>query len=147
MKTHTNSLAGITAFCFWSDAGKCLYKPGENPPHDKSDMYTMIDPNLVLVLDDARYHHVDTEIIPPGYASVPVLLDDNGVYYNAEMVAGSLGIMISSSGLDDAKGERGLDTVQPGSGWCMYEVYTQKELDAKPKPEQRKRKSIFDVYD
>ena len=40
------------------------------------------------------------------------------------MVAGSIGMQISSSGteLHSGNGERGVDTVQPMSGWWMYET-------------------------
>lgn len=65
------------------------------------------------------------EKIPHGYASVPVKLDDNGIITNAEMVAGSIGMKVSSSGTDLADGLTGLDTLQPRSGWCMYEVMSE----------------------
>lgn len=84
-------------------------------------------PTPMLVLDGARYHRIETGQVPPGYASVPVELDDNGTIYNAEMVAGSVGMMISASGLELEDGSHGLDTIQPGSGWCMYEIMSEEE--------------------
>jgi len=117
----------ITAFCFWDKDGKRFSPPRDSPS--------------TLVLDGARYHRVDTSEIPPGYASVPVLLNDNGLEYHAEMIAGSLGMMISSSGLQCEDGETGVDTIQPGSGWCMYEVFTQEEIDAQNK--ERRMKDRF----
>lgn len=40
------------------------------------------------------------------------------------MVAGSVGMRLSSSGLElhSRKGYMGLDTIQPTSGWWMYET-------------------------
>jgi hypothetical protein len=90
-------------------------------------MHSMGNPTPVLVLDGARYHRIETGDVPPGYASVPVELDDHGVIYKAEMVAGSVGMMISASGLKLDNGKQGFDTVQPGSGWCMYEIMSEEE--------------------
>ncbi len=55
---------------------------------------------------------------------MPVELDDNGFIINAAMVAGSVGMQISSSGaeLHTGNGETGVDTIQPLSGWWMYET-------------------------
>jgi hypothetical protein len=55
---------------------------------------------------------------------VPVELNDNGFIINAAMVAGSVGMQISSSGkeLHSGNGETGVDTVRPLSGWWMYET-------------------------
>lgn len=66
---------------------------------------------------------VETEDVPAGWASVPVILDDNGHITNAIMVAGSIGMQVSSSGkeLHSGNGEVGIDTIQPLSGWWMYE--------------------------
>ncbi|KAN0070194.1 protein of unknown function (DUF4419) domain containing protein [Elaphomyces granulatus] len=87
----------ITAFCFWDGTGRCLFSS-----HDGQDK------SHLAVLDDVQYHRVDTGDIPPGSASVPVKLDDNGKEYDTIMVAGS-------------SNSTGLDTVQPESGWWMYE--------------------------
>jgi hypothetical protein len=38
------------------------------------------------------------------------------------MVAGSVGMRISRSGVKLESGETGVDTVQPASGWWMYET-------------------------
>ena len=128
----------ITAFCFWDVDGKCMHEPGSNPSDEDTTYYGMAKS---MVLDGARYHLVDTSKIPPGYATVPVELNDNGAITNAEMVAGSLGMMVSSSGLELAEGKEGkYDTVQPTTGWCMYEIYTPEELEARLTPEERERK-------
>jgi hypothetical protein len=80
------------------------------------------EPEPLLELDGAKFHGVNTHDIPSGFASVPVEIDDTRVLYHATLVAGSVGLTISSSGqmLDGGK-EPGLDTVQPVSGWRIYE--------------------------
>lgn len=83
----------ITAFCFWDADGKCFHKPPNNPPSKEveernSFLYTGED--RVMVLDDVRYHIVDTSNIPPGFATVPIILDDNGHITHARMAAGEL---------------------------------------------------------
>lgn len=65
------------------------------------------------------FHIVDTDKIPRGYSSVPVKLDDNGVEYDTDMLAGMVGIHA---------GSEGLDTIQPVSGWWMYEKVSGEEL-------------------
>ncbi|KAH7064407.1 hypothetical protein BKA63DRAFT_525332 [Paraphoma chrysanthemicola] len=122
----------ITAFCFWSSEGKVLYHENDGDG---------------VVLDDTCYHRVDTKDIPNAYVSVPVTIDDNGVELSTRMVAGLVGMRVSSSGekLDVSKGhkgwirlpfqepkwkeveavigdETGLDSLQPVAGWWMYEV-------------------------
>src|SRR5262249_12098776 len=89
-----------------------------------------------LVLDDALYHRIDSNDIPPGFASVPVIIDDQGDEYEAIMVAGSVGIRVISSGepvtpmrewrhiglTNPEEGPLvGLDTAQPESGWWIFE--------------------------
>jgi hypothetical protein len=65
-------------------------------------------------------------------------LNNDGFVSNAEMVAGSVGMQISSSN-PDIHGS--LDTVQPGSGWWMYEVKSQEErLEAARKEYEEKAK-------
>lgn len=94
----------VTAFCFWDEEGKRLDDPGRGGN---------------AVLDDVMFHIVDTDKIPRGYSSVPVKLDDNGVEYDTDMLAGMVGIHA---------GSEGLDTIQPVSGWWMYEKVSGEEL-------------------
>lgn len=71
----------------------------------------------VLKLDDAIYHRIESNEVPPGYSSVPVKVDDNGYEFDATMIAGSVGmrhIKNESSG-------PGFDTIKPESGWWMFE--------------------------
>jgi len=102
----------ITAFCFWDTKGKRQIKTlGE---------------------------HIDAKHIPSGFTTVPVTIDDNGVRVFAEMLAGSVGIVSTSSGKPSAKktyhssqeeekagedeeGPVGNDTLRPQLGWFMYE--------------------------
>ncbi|KAJ7301481.1 hypothetical protein DFH08DRAFT_906837 [Mycena albidolilacea] len=53
---------------------------------------------LDLVLDDTAYHQLNGGAIPPGYAEVDVLLDHNGEKFECAMVAGNVGVHVSSSG-------------------------------------------------
>ncbi|MCJ1477257.1 hypothetical protein MMC13_005928 [Lambiella insularis] len=96
----------ITAFCFWGGDGKSLYESGHGPFKEQ------------LVLDGIAYHRIDTEDIPPGYASVPVLVANGANELHTLMVAGSVGMQINASKSD---GGVGLDTVQAKSGWWILE--------------------------
>ncbi|KAF9697157.1 hypothetical protein EKO04_004891 [Ascochyta lentis] len=117
----------ITAFCMWDEDGKLLY-----------DLKSNEDGGLLL--DGVGYHSIDITDIPAAIASVPVEVDDNGTMYKTKMVAGSFGIQVTSSGkstdqsrdhasrwnedYEPAQGteEPGLDSLQPLSGWIMYEL-------------------------
>ena len=65
-----------------------------------------------------QYHRVDTQDILAGSAS------GNGQMYDTVMVAGSVGIKATSS-------RDTLDTVQPESGWWMYERKTNEKVNDK----------------
>ncbi|KAN0077606.1 protein of unknown function (DUF4419) domain containing protein [Elaphomyces granulatus] len=108
----------ITAFCFWDWEGRSLFTSGQG--NNTNAQWT--------VLDGVRYHRVDTNDVPPGFASVPVKLDDNGDEYDTVMVAGSVGFKATSSGelltpstFDNPSITIELDTLQSESGWWMYE--------------------------
>ena len=75
-----------------------------------------------LELDGVSYHDVDISDIPNGFASVPVLVDDNGKEYKTKMIAGSLGIKVTEKGNSQAGAEEKLDSLQSLSGWMMYEI-------------------------
>ena len=144
----------ITAFCFWDQHGKMLYRMG-NGSRDPSRL-----------LDDVSYHQVEIEQIPSGCTSVPVTVDDNGTIYKTVMVAGSVGVRVTSSGemLDESNvphrghsgrfergqwvpvdhkpppptGEPGLDSLQPESGWyvllfaILIAIFILQKLHVKP---------------
>lgn len=119
----------ITAFCFWSKDGR--------PIVNRSG----------CVLDGISFPRLDTNDIPPAFASVPVKVNDNGVEYDTVMVAGLVGIQASADGssLDqktniehehhdsnqnestpDAATESTknleLNSIRPVSGWWMYQL-------------------------
>jgi hypothetical protein len=110
----------ITAFCYWSEEGKSLAKTSKS--QERTELGLNREPEPLLELDGAKFHRVSTHDIPSGFASVPVKIDDMGVLCHAILVAGSVGLRVSSSGqmLEGGK-EPGLDTVQPVSGWWIYE--------------------------
>jgi Domain of unknown function (DUF4419) len=87
-------------------------------------------------LDGAHYHHIESKDVPRGFASVPVELRDEFIIYPSMMVAGSVGVRISSSGeLLHGKDGTGLDTLQPESGWWMYEKTAEKTAEELQKEE------------
>ncbi|KAF2833918.1 hypothetical protein CC86DRAFT_16634 [Ophiobolus disseminans] len=109
-----SSLSGwVTAFCFWRNDGVPLCKR-KHIPEDAG--------KSVLHLNSAIYHTVETSDIPSGFASVPVLVNDNGTIHRTKMVAGSLAISAVKSGDKDKNGEEKLDTLKNLTGWVMYEV-------------------------
>ncbi|KAH7094535.1 hypothetical protein FB567DRAFT_510416 [Paraphoma chrysanthemicola] len=121
----------LTAFCFWRNDGKCMYKkrePVSQQPQPETGSSRSSRPARIkrsssyFELDDVVFHVVDTSDIPAGFASVPVKVDDNGTVHNTKMVAGSLGIAASESGEKGETGEGKLDSVRSLSGWLMYEI-------------------------
>ncbi|KAE8366549.1 hypothetical protein BDV27DRAFT_143537 [Aspergillus caelatus] len=109
----------ITAFCFWDEDGKCLYRDG---PIGPVTLAAFAGNRAGCELDGILYHRVDTSDIPCGFASVPVKVNDNGDEYNTRMVAGLVGIQATSSA-DDRRPRQNtsLSSIQPVSGWWMYE--------------------------
>ncbi|KAI0203596.1 hypothetical protein F4808DRAFT_25027 [Astrocystis sublimbata] len=128
----------LTAFCFWDADGKSMYN---------SDRDHTTAEGGGCEIDGAKYGKMDMENIPAGYTSVPVTVDDNGHEIKTRMVAGSVGIAVSTSGdrLDtswthagwyeppfgkatytpvkpEVGEETGPDSLQPVAGWWMYEV-------------------------
>jgi hypothetical protein len=114
----------ITAFCFWDGNGNSLYAPNGIPPQGLATT----DQKPRLCLDDVLYHRIESTDIPPGYALVPVKVEDEKIIYDTHMIAGSVGISLSSSGgvmkspRGKGAGAVGLDTMQPASGWWIFEV-------------------------
>jgi hypothetical protein len=77
-----------------------------------------------LVLDGAEFHLVKMNAVPRGYCTVPVDINDDGQELKAEMLAGSVGCqwLTSSGDLGDGDDPGKLDTIQPFSGWWIYET-------------------------
>ncbi|KAI0144370.1 hypothetical protein GGR57DRAFT_333396 [Xylariaceae sp. FL1272] len=123
----------LTALCFWNEDGKQMY--------DNNSQASGCQVN------GTGYDKLNMDAIPVGYVSVPVTVNDNGCKIKTRMVAGSVGIAASSSGdkLDTSRTHArgyhflggqmqpatvepevgdatGQDTLQPVSGWWMYEV-------------------------
>lgn len=75
---------------------------------------------------------------------MPVTLLDNSVEIPTMMIAGSVGVKISSSGeLLHGKDETGLDTVQPVSGWWMYEKGIEKTEEEEMEEEHEYYRSLI----
>ncbi|KAB2568876.1 hypothetical protein BFW01_g2975 [Lasiodiplodia theobromae] len=110
----TDYISGwLPAFCFWDEEGRA-----KGVRHRS----WAAEPG-VYALDGVEYHTVDTDAVPAGFSSVPVMLDDNGKQFETTMVAGSVGIRAFGRGQEEgqaAGAEEQRDTVQPLSGWWMY---------------------------
>ncbi|KAF2223223.1 hypothetical protein BDZ85DRAFT_263192 [Elsinoe ampelina] len=132
----------ITGFCFWNSMGECLV--GSTTAWPKRSRH------VGLELDEMVYHAVDSSDIPPGHASVPMTVDDNGRIYKTRMVAGSFAQLVTRSGgltrameiqelhrnghspvvrPEDDPQELLLDSLQPISGWLMYERTAEDDSD------------------
>ncbi len=137
----------ITAFCFWDKDGKTLLRNLAAYPEEREDVRWK-DASWKnsrypeLILDGAAYHQIDTSDVPVGFSSVPVKIDDNGLLLDALMIAGSVGISVSSSGKKlAAEGDKiGNDTVAPASGWWMFAKKSEEEL-AKSKHDREEIKT------
>lgn len=102
----------VTGFCFWDTDGKCLY-PHAFGSREGNPRYT-----IGMQLDGVAYHSVSDKNVTPGWAKVPVkIVERSGLEVKSEMVAGSVGIVCSSSGEGT-----GLDSMQPKTGWWIYET-------------------------
>ncbi|RMJ25517.1 hypothetical protein PHISP_03627 [Aspergillus sp. HF37] len=112
----------ITAFCFWDADGRSLHHRGQRG----------------CELDGVEFHLVDTKDIPSGFASVPVNVNNNGVMYDTKMVAGMVGIQATPNGQvggPAVQSERPcLDSIQPVSGWWMYELMGGPKTDSEKRP-------------
>lgn len=128
----------LTAFCFWNADGKVL-----NPHlHDAEEYIARGRYNVpeLAKLDDVAYPPVDIPDIPPGSASVPVLLDDNGQVFKCTMIAGSAAMQAAAATAEQkatiteaAASDNELTTVQPMSGWwiCINKDQTTASEEAK----------------
>ncbi|KAF2433951.1 hypothetical protein EJ08DRAFT_668584 [Tothia fuscella] len=132
----------ITAFCFWDDKGKCLYRDPLLTTYeyedesqvfdDEDDNFGLSDTDLPrstpsrdlvgtkkmphLKLDGVAYHLLESDQTPSGYSTVPVTIVENGVTYQTVMGAGLIGMRAISSGDVDSM-STGLDSLVPQSAW------------------------------
>ena len=142
----------ITAFCFWDPDGRSLYG---DEPHRSTNRRFFKNHDVGFELDGMLFHRVDTDDIPAGYASVPVTVDDNGNVLETRMLAGLVGIQATRGKLTiykipdkDVKQLAGcaadsvlaspgedttLDSLQPLSGWWMYETEAPEVAEAREK--------------
>lgn len=87
-----DALSGwISAFCFWTPGGDCLYPRGlvkrlHNPI--TGEWYAGCK------IHGVQFHHVYVGEVPEGFVSVPVKLIDHGAETMTRMVAGSVGFKI-----------------------------------------------------
>jgi hypothetical protein len=135
----------ITAFCYWGKDGKSLYYRTA-PTFDAK-----YEPNTVdnicmaeLELDGVKYQSVETDRIPTGFASVSVTVNDNGTIHNTKMVAGGVGISATRSGEKDEDGEEKVDSVRSLSGWVMYELKSEEEMEEMEQEKRRVEKERWD---
>jgi hypothetical protein len=83
--------------------------------------------NTALMFDGTPFHRVDTEKVPPGHMELDVKLDDNGEMFDCVMVAGLIGMRVSSSGDETLSTTGEDDTVSPASGWWMFMKWDDEE--------------------
>ena len=128
----------ITSFLFWDKEGKLLYhEPRSYDDDDKRDP--------PLSLDGVKYPTINADLVPPGFCTVPVEINDNGEEIKAEMLAGSIGHDCTSSGGAVADPEKGkLDTLQARSGWWIYEKRPEEEVEAERKARHDKMMAEFE---
>ncbi|KAJ7127563.1 hypothetical protein C8R43DRAFT_696662 [Mycena crocata] len=128
-RLHTNAqqdAAALTSAQFWS-------------------AYTRPDVSKKLVLDSTPYHSLQRGAVPPGYGEVDIKLVDDNVVFNCSMVAGTIGMRVSSSG-DRALSESGEDdTVQPVAGWWMF-VKDEKRMQERAKEAFKDKHGYYPWY-
>lgn len=97
----------LTAFCFWNKEGNML-----EAPCYWTAVPTPMPPGCSL--DGVKYNKVYTDSIPAAWASCPVKIDDNGNVYMTKIVAGSVGIKVTSSAHEFSKVVDGMnESVKP----------------------------------
>ncbi|KAJ5635152.1 uncharacterized protein N7484_008465 [Penicillium longicatenatum] len=120
----------LSVFCFWNEDGQRTHRETIN--HKSSPEFEK--QSTEFGLDQTLSRRIDIDDIPSGFASVPVTVNDNGVEYSTMMVAGLIGIQATLSvslsdgtkdqndGSSHPPGEEAvIDSIQPVSGWFMYE--------------------------
>ncbi|KAF5344292.1 hypothetical protein D9758_012321 [Tetrapyrgos nigripes] len=102
----------INAFCVFDTEGRWIGgKLDESDPGNTQVRHRQ----RTLILDSITYPV--NSVIPYGYASVPVKVDD-GEELECEMVSGLVGMKLTSQ-----------DSVQPFAGWCIFVKKPEDEVE------------------
>ncbi|KAJ5899883.1 hypothetical protein N7495_004627 [Penicillium taxi] len=111
----------VSVFCFWNEKGNMMCKETIHP----KSAAEFEKRNTEMGLGDTLSRRIDISDVPSGFASVPLLVNDNGTEYNTMMVAGLIGIQAASNGANHSGSfpaeYTDIDSIQPVSGWWMYE--------------------------
>ncbi|KAJ7633289.1 hypothetical protein FB45DRAFT_1148979 [Roridomyces roridus] len=152
---HTPS-SGAPYYTGWTNAFNVFDKEGawigtplnmamsEEPPESLTagrfwSKYAKYGVNKKLVFDDTPYHTVMTSQVPPAYAEVDVKLNDNGEEIDSFMLAGMVGMHVSSSGDQSLSSSGENDTVRPVAGWWIC-VKKQNVISAEEEEDARMAK-------
>ncbi|KAJ6557870.1 hypothetical protein B0H19DRAFT_1261457 [Mycena capillaripes] len=118
----------ITAFMAFSKEGRCIHVGNTSwrctsralsaaefwVTYANRQQY--LDQDLGLVLDDTSYHHISRRAVPSGYCEVDLALDDDGEEVDCSLVAGAVGMRVSSSGDRGLSASGADDTARQGGG-------------------------------
>ena len=94
--SHEGGGSGPSYLSGWVTVFACFNEKGEWKGQRKSKQ--------------SSWPRIDMQNLPVGAVSVPVTVDDNGIEYETQMVAGQMAYNVV--------GDR-LDTIQPRSDWCI----------------------------
>lgn len=129
----TDYTGWITAFGFWDADGKRLHTlPVQTQEGSDGVPTNPFGRRHGAVLDGVGYEVLSASQIPSGFGKVPFWIQDDEQVTETEMIAGSVGIACSSSGIETESGEIGLDTMQPVTGWFICELQSSGDKPAKP---------------
>lgn len=126
----------VTVFACFTKEGKWQGRiPFDAPHHQfgfKRDGREYVDKGKPSPF---QYPFINTNDLPAGALSVPVLVDDNGVQYDTQMLAGQFAYQ-AVDGSDSGQA----DTIRPRTDWCIA-------YDGQPKsePRQYKQGEIRDI--
>ncbi|KAE9368806.1 hypothetical protein N431DRAFT_486270 [Stipitochalara longipes BDJ] len=103
-------------------SARLLQSSASKKPENKSEEKPEAKP-VFVPFDATIYHSVDADNLPPSRASVPVKILYDDYTIECEMVAGLIGMQVTSSGEDfhARPGEKGLDTLSMEPGWWISE--------------------------
>ncbi|KAF5713780.1 hypothetical protein FMUND_7759 [Fusarium mundagurra] len=124
MSGSTRLSGWITAFCFWGEEGGARGFGLRNN-----------------IIEEVPYPIISTELIPGGYVTVPVEVNDQGTLYNCKMLAGSVGIQVLPGpegyvpAVEERRSNEEVDEtktgIKPVTGWMIYEFAEPERPDEK----------------